>query len=252
MTNIAKAVEESDNIAKNHPVNMTPQAIIKRQSILGMRVKNNYHHAVRNLIRAAGGRQAVSSGVSRSLGHSGISGVSSWVNMMETIRECGLEAWLTNKGRGSLNGKTCHDIVEIITNFINEDFVALDDTAAKEALESIMELLEKRLDGNPENFDAILHSVMSSDEIKNYIDHFFGIYIYSHLSQDFSEKIEKERGSEVMNQVMTEIKDLIIDDVSRGVHGRKAGQVNWNGEEGKQFIKDEFNRIIKIVTNNED
>ena len=46
-------------------------------------------------------------------------------------------------------------------------------------------------------------------------------------------------------------KDLILDDVSRGVDGRPAGQVNWKGIEGRLFIQKEFDRIIKIITDDE-
>lgn len=51
---------------------------------------------------------------------------------------------------------------------------------------------------------------------------------------------------------MLEIKELIIDDVKRGFNNRPARQIDWKGEEGKSFISQEFDRIIQILTNNED
>lgn len=49
-----------------------------------------------------------------------------------------------------------------------------------------------------------------------------------------------------------EIKDLIIDDVKRGFNNRTSGQIDWKGEEGEKFISQEFDRIIQILTDNED
>ena len=51
---------------------------------------------------------------------------------------------------------------------------------------------------------------------------------------------------------MEEIKELILDDVHRGISGRPASRVDWRGHEGEQFVTEEFNRIILILTNNED
>lgn len=56
ITGVANGVVESDMLDNNPPANMTPQQKSKRQSIIGSRISNNYHHAVRNLLRASGGR----------------------------------------------------------------------------------------------------------------------------------------------------------------------------------------------------
>ena len=72
------------------------------------------------------------------------------------------------------------------------------------------------------------------------------------MSQNFKEKLEKYKNIEIADATMEDIKDLILDDVHRGVVGRSAERVDWKGSEGENFIKSEFNRIIQILTNNED
>jgi hypothetical protein len=62
----------------------------------------------------------------------------------------------------------------------------------------------------------------------------------------------KDRGVDNANETMKEIKKCIFEDVSHGVNGRDAGSVDWKGEEGTSFIKKEFDRIIKIISNDED
>ena len=66
------------------------------------------------------------------------------------------------------------------------------------------------------------------------------------------EKLEKDKGADIATKTMEEIKELILDDVHRGISGRPASRVDWRGHEGEQFVTEEFNRIILILTNNED
>lgn len=114
------------------------------------------------------------------------------------------------------------------------------------------DLVEDQVIQNGGDFDKTFQDVVSSELIKDYLDIFFGVYIYSHLSQSFSERLQKNCGFEEANYTMLEIKGLIIDDVKRGFNNRPAGQIDWKGDEGKRFISQEFDRIIQILTNNED
>lgn len=247
VTGISNAVDESIKLNDNPPTNMSPKAVAQRQSALGKRISRNYHSAVKHMISAAGGRSSVSSGTSRAIGHTGVVWAGSWTRAFQEISEQGLVSWLNSKGFHSLEGKSCHEIIGIINDFIGDYFAGLDDTAAKEALSEVMALVEEKANGNAEEFDSIFNGIVKSDEIKDLLDRFFGVYIFSHLSQNFLEKIEKSKGAEVANQTMKEIKDLILDDVQRGIDGRPAGEIDWKGDAGAQYIKDEFDRIISIL-----
>ena len=55
-----------------------------------------------------------------------------------------------------------------------------------------------------------------------------------------------------MNDTMNEIKELIMDDIQRSQGGRDASTIDWRTEEGKAFIQQEFDRIIYILSGNED
>ena len=147
---------------------------------------------------------------------------------------------------------SCRDILDIIRKYIDNGVTGLDDTAAKEALEHVMDLLESRIGDDPLNFEKIMNNLVGSDEIKNLLDEFFGVYIYSFLSQSFAEKLEHEKGTETMYATMLEIKEQIIDDIKTGKNGRSVATVDWNSEDGKNFIKSEFDRIPFILAGNED
>ena len=115
-----------------------------------------------------------------------------------------------------------------------------------------MDELEEKIGGDLDSFDAAMAGVLASDDLKDLLDKFFGMYIYSHLSQDFKEKLEYEKGTKVMNETMNEIKDLIMDDIQRSRGGRDTATIDWRTEEGKAFIQQEFDRIIYILSGNED
>ncbi len=252
ITQISKDLSESNELWNNPLRTASPRKIAKRQSILEQRISRSYHRAVRNMIRASGGRNSVVKGTSRVIGHSGVYYAGAFSSAFQEIAEQGLSTWLNNKGINSIDGKTTREIIELLSGFMHDYFTGLDDTAAREALEAVNDMVEKNVTQNGGDFDKTFQAVVSSEVIKDYIDVFFGVYIYSHLSQSFSERLQKKCGFEEANETMLEIKGLIIDDVKRGVSGRPAGQINWKGDEGKQFISQEFDRIIQILTDNED
>jgi hypothetical protein len=251
ITAISKAVVESDELENAPSKDKTSKDTVKKQQSIDRRIRNGYHRAVRDLVRAAGGRSAVASGTSKAMGHAGVAWATSWSRAFQEIAEQGLSSWLESKGL-QITGKSCHEIVSIIGDFIKEDFVGLDDTAAKEAMSYVMGLVEEKAGGDSEEFDKVFNQILNTDEIKEYIDQFFGIYIFSHISQNFQEKLEKKMGIDKAVLTMEEIKGLILDDVRRGFNGKSAEQINFKSTEGEAFIKSEFDRMIKIFIGNED
>lgn len=244
--------QEGNTPVEPHTIAAPPRRITKRQEQLGRQIYSNYHHAVRNLVRAAGGRSKVSSGSSKAVGHAGIAVARGIVSVFNEIVSNGLSAWLQKRGVGSLIGRRCKDVLDLIKSFINNDVAGLDNTAANEALESVMDEVGLKIGEDVGSFDNVMSAMMVSDDIKNLLDRFFGMYIFSHLSQNFQEKLQYERGSKVMNDTMEEIKELIMDDIARGIGGRDVSIIDWNTPEAEIFIQKEFDRIIYILTGNED
>lgn len=241
--------EEEKKVTKT---TIPPERIAKRQRQLDNQIRKNYHHAVRNLIRAAGGRGKVSSGSSKAVGHAGVVIARGLVSAISEIVKNGLSDWLSRRGVHSLEGKSRQDVLDLIRKYIEAGVAGLDNTAANEALECVMDELEEKIGADLESFDAAMASILASDDLKNLLDKFFGMYIFSHLSQDFKEKLEFEKGTKVMNETMNEIKDLILDDIQRSHGGRDTATIDWGTEEGKAFIQQEFDRIIYILSGNED
>ena len=226
--------------------------IAKRQQKLEGQILRNYHKAVRSLVRAAGGRAKVSSGSSRAVGHAGVVIAGGLVSAISEIVKNGLYDWLNRTGVATLEGKSCQDVLNLIRDYISAGVAGLDNTAANEALECVMEEIGERIGDDIEAFDAAMAGLLVSNDLKDMLDRFFGMYIFSHLSQNFKEKLEYDKGTEVMNETLNEIKDLILDDIHRSRDGRDTASIDWGTEEGRAFIQQEFDRIIYILSGNED
>ena len=103
-----------------------------------------------------------------------------------------------------------------------------------------------------EEIDDVLDAILSGCQIKDLITLFFGMYVYSHLSQSFEEKLEYEKGSVATKDAMDQIKEQILDDVRTSRSGHDVRTIDWSKPEGNAFIKAEFDRIIYIIQGNED
>ena len=251
VTSIAGYEKKSNELEENPPTGLSSAQIAKQQKQLNSRISRSYHRAVRNLVRAAGGRNKVSTGVSKAMGHAGVALIGNFVSAIHEVVSNGLTEWLRRKGI-SLSGKSCRDILDLIKSYIEIGIAGLDNTAANEALECVLDEMEQKIGDDITAFDRAMNTIMNSDEIKNLLDLFFGMYIFSHLSQDFQEKLEYEKGVKEANETMEEIKGLIMDDISRNYSGRDASTVDWSSADGQAFIQKEFDRILYILSGNED
>ena len=242
-------VNEDEGKEANHAV--SSERIANRQRQLDGQIRRSYHHAVRNLVRAAGGKEKVSRGGSRAVGYAGIVIAEGLVSAISEIAKNGLSDWLSRRGVHTLEGKSCRDVLDLIREYIDAGVAGMDNTAANEALECVMDELGEKIGEDLDAFDATMAGILATNDIKDLLDTFFGMYIFSHLSQDFQEKLEYEKGSKIMNDTMNDIKELILDDIRRSLEWRDVSAIDWSTEDGTAFIQQEFDRIIYILSGNE-
>lgn len=252
MTSAAKNEEKSEALEQSQSAQTNKKQYETLQKRHANAFKRNYHRTVRNLVRASGGREKVSKGVSRALGHAGLTVAGSIASTFAEIAAKGIDNWLNEKGIDLKNGKSCLEILDFLRQYLSANVVGMDETAANDALQHVLEKFEGDIKEDASNFDEVLNSIMNTNAIVEIIDEFMGIYIFSHLSQNFQEKIEKDKGTSISESTMAEIKGLILDDVHRGYNGHTSAEIDWSGKEGNDFIQKEFNRIIYILSGDED
>lgn len=219
------------------------------------KINNSFNRNVRNsvkrLIKASGGKKNVSVGKSRALGQAGIAVLGNFINTVLEIQQDGLDGWLKNKGI-TLEGKKREDIFNILIEACSDKVIGLDETAANQAITEMFEGLKDMMNETFSNIEEVLQSILNDQQLQEIIDKFFGVYIFVHLSQNFTEKLAKKYAQEKVDQYMKQIKEQIISDIQEGVNGSKSINVDWNGDEGKKFILEEFNKILNIFDNDED
>ena len=211
----------------------------------------NVRYSVKRLIKASGGKKNVATGKSRALGHAGIAVMGNFLNTILEIHQQGLDGWLKIKGL-TLEGKKWEDISNILIEACSDKVIGLDETAANQAITEAFEGLNDMINETSSNIEEVLQSILNGQKLQEIIDKFFGVYIFVHLSQNFTEKLEKKYAQEKVNKYMKQIKEQIISDIQEGVNGSKSINVDWNGDEGKKFILEEFNKILNIFDNDED
>lgn len=251
ISHLGNAIADDKKLEEEKP-NLPQQKYEQKKKNIEDRIYKNYRKSIVHTIKAAGGANAVSSGSSKVFGYGGINILQNFVQTISEIQNQGLSSWLLNHNYGSLDGKNADQVKEIITVYVQDELVALDDTAANEALEYLMDMLNEKLGSDIEQYDSGLNQIFVKGEMKELIDHFFAIYIYSHLSQSVYEKLEKNKGTEFANNTMNEIKDLILEDIQGLAENNSVTLINWGTEEGEYFCKEEFNRIIHIYLDDED
>ena len=247
MTSTAKAVEDGNKLEENSS-NMTQKQYARAQNKVNNRIKSNYHRAVSNIVKAAGGRSTVASGKSFAIGKSGVSWLGNFAGNLQDIQSKGLANWLAEHNE-SISNKTSKDIIRLIAQISSDYMGGLDDTAAREAEMHVLELLEKIIGDNVNAIDQNIEKILDPKMMTYLLDQYFGMYIFQHLVQDFSERIAKSKGEELSNQTFSEIKDLIMEDVRVGFdQGIPATEIDWRGSQGHEYITKEFNRILRILS----
>lgn len=244
ITQTAKDVVELESLSSLENLSNSQ---VKRIGLLDKRIHRNISKAISRLVKASGGKDNVIGGKSNSFGKRGISYGIGLYDVFRSISEKGLSAWLESKGY-DLRSYNTSEILDLLFDYICEPGTTLEDTAANDALRLLFRKIENEALKLGISLEELLKRQPGLDRIRDYIDDFFGNYIYSHISQNFTEKLEKEYGIKMTKQIKKEIRRTIIEDVKAGINGKKVSEIDWKGTEGREFIKKEFSTILKILT----
>lgn len=247
--------DDSSNNENKDNIRTTPSSIQsvnnKQRERITAAYRRNVHNAVSRLIKASGGKKKVASGASRALGHAGVVVLSNFLGAISEISIKGLSGWLAEKGI-TLDGKNWKEISDILNDLCSDTVIGMDETAANQALSEMLQILDNTINSSTLDVEEVLNGCLEKEQLQDIIDTFFGVYIYAHLSQNFEEKLTKKYSQKEVVKYMEDIKDLIISDIKQGVYGLNSTQVDWNSDEGNQYITEEFNKIISVFVNDED
>ena len=110
-----------------------------------------------------------------------------------------------------------------------------DEAAAyKAGLEAFHDLLQQ-YDALGEGINAL--DALDADGIQHALEHFIARYITADLLSRLSQRVED--GSSTVDrcdEILTEIRNVILETVRLDFKGRDVLAIDWNGPEGRQFI----------------
>ncbi len=239
---VKKEIEEEEN-----DQNRTEEEIARSQrKILDRR--NLYIKSVyKNLVKTGGGSRSISSGRSKSIGRAGLRSSKRLVGFISSASCDGLQSALDDIGFGSLVGRSLQDVIDYLIVFSTDSSAGMDETAANRASCEVLNLIAEEAQNDLSQFESILNEYVNGNGLSDILCHYWGHYIFEHLSQRFQEKITQQKGEVVSRETFVIIKDDILGQVRALNETRPVAVIDWKGTEGKVQIESIFGSIINIL-----
>jgi hypothetical protein len=203
----------------------------------------------RNLVKTGGGRKAIASGKSSSIGKAGLKSAGKLAGFFTSVASNGLDKTLTDIGFGSLQGKSFNDVIDYLLIYCSDSNQGMDETAANKASCEIMKEIAAQSDNDVKKYQDLIKELVDGQGLADTLCKFWGLYIFEHLSQRFEEKIQQQKGEEVSKETFKIIKDDILGRVKVLNTQRAVSKIDWTKAEGRKEIEKIFDSIIKIICN---
>lgn len=239
--NISKGVTSIAKTVQKELQTLDPRI----QKKLEVRRKAHSFRIMCGLLRAGGGRTSISRGKSSTVGRAGLRTSKKLASFFGNVGSFGLREAFRLIGLEDINGKSIQQIVDYLILFCSDNSTGMDETAAAAASNQLFEEICSELE-TPEEFEAKLNEILSGDGLTNLLCHYFGYYLFEHLSQRFSEKISQMTGEPVCEQTFEEIKNDILGRIDLLNLYTPVQRVDWQGEEGKRLTESIFDKILYI------
>lgn len=238
VSNFANSIE---NEIKNPSLASNQQYNVKRDAKL-KNILNRY-------VKAAGGRQNISSGKSAKGGKAAISTASAFGGFLNVVANGNLRTYTENKGFSDFATRSKDEVL----NFLLEDICGattnFDEGAAKSALDKLLNELLESADSS-DDVDQILQEKVAEYGIEHILIDFFGTYIFEHLSQPIQERLFERKGESVCNKTMDEIQKFINSELETIHSTTGITVINWdNPVECEKVSKEIFNNILIVFEN---
>lgn len=257
ITQIAKTIEqenkldeddnERDNTKKEDKPDLVDVDNSKHYKKISDRRTEHIRSAFKNLVKTGGGRQAITSGKSSSVGKAGLKSAGKLTGFFTSVATNGIDKTLIDIGFGSLNGKSFNDVIDYLLIYCSESNQGMDETAANKASCEIMKDIAAQSENDVKKYQEVIKELVDGKGLADTLCKFWGLYIFEHLSQRFEEKIQQQKGEQVSKETFKIIKNDILGRVKVLNTQRAVSKIDWNKLEGKKEIEQIFDSIIKII-----
>lgn len=154
---------------------------------------------------------------------------------LSDVAQYGVDQALRNLRLDDYIGGSADDLLTGLAERLLPPPNSPDEAAANKAgLEAFYDLLQQydALDGGLDALDAL-----DADGIQHALEHFIARYIAADLLSRLSQRVEDGSSTfERCDEILGEIRSVIIETVRLDLKGRDVLAIDWNGPEGRQFI----------------
>lgn len=201
---------------------------------------------LKKYVKAAGGRRSMSSGKSSKGGKAAISTASSFGGFLNVVSSGNLSSYAEDKGLINFATRSKEEIVNFLLDDICGATTNFDEGAAKSALDKLLNELLEDVNSSSE-IDELLQDKIADEGIDSILVSFFGTYIFEHLSQPIEERLFEQKGEEICNKTMDEIREFIDSELETINSTEGIDTINWdNPSECEKISQEIFDNVLKI------
>lgn len=169
-------------------------------------------------------------------------------SFLSDVATKGLDTALQNQGLGDLVGKSPEEIITGIVDALSGNGASLSDAILRAAqIETLGEFFDESItdyDSLRDNWEAAL----DAEQLLEVLEEFLSNVIFQQWVSDMAENLENNAVSaEMLADREKEVKDFIKGQVSFELGGVDALKVDWQGEEGANFISECLKAAIELM-----
>ena len=143
-------------------------------------------------------------------------------------------------------GKTINDIKEVMIDYFIETSTDADTYAASKAISNIMDELFEEINSEEELEEYFSHLITSENK-KIIMCGFYENYIYELFARIIFEKRSEHSGLNDASEILENARDTINVKVQKYQCNKKLEDINFNGQEGTDFVQGVLNEVLVIM-----
>lgn len=150
-----------------------------------------------------------------------------------------------------LSNKSLEDIKEILIDYFSEPSTDADSDAASRAIATVMDELFNEITTEQE-LEDYFSNVITTDKSEMILCGFYENYIYELFARTFFEDRTKHSNQNDAIEILEIVKETIKSKISTYQCSANFQDINFNGQDGADFVQGILNDILEIFEDVED
>jgi len=145
-----------------------------------------------------------------------------------------------------LNDKNLDDIKETLIDYFSQPSIDADTDASSRAIATVMDELFNEI-STEEELENYFNDVISTEKAEVILCGFYENYIFELFARTFFEDRTKHSNQDDAIEILDIVKETIKSKISTHQCNTNLQNINFNGEEGANFVQGILNDILEIL-----